>query len=72
MIGSQPDFINVIARFQVDPQAFMKYGKLLSSKIYLFAAFHLAPTTGKPEIFTESKPFAILSNNFLADSDSRV
>ena len=52
MISSQPDFIKVIARFQVDPQAFRIYGRLLSSKIYFFAAFHLVPTTGEPEIFT--------------------
>ena len=64
MISSQPDFIKVIGRFQVDHQAFGIYGSLLSSKIYFFAAFHLATTAGEPEIFTASKPFAIFSNNF--------
>ena len=68
MICSQPDFIKVIARFQVDPQVFMIYGRLLSSKIYFFAAFHLVPTAGEPEIFTVSKPFAIFSIFFFADS----
>ena len=72
MISSQPDFIKVMARFQVDPQAFMIYYRLLSSKIYFFAAFHLAPTAEEPEIFTASKPFAIFSKIFFADSDSRV
>ena len=72
MISSQPDFIKVIARFQVDPQAFRIYGRLLSSKIYFFAVFHLAPTTGVPEIFTASKPFAIFSKNIFADSDFQV
>ena len=47
-------------------------GMLLSSKTYFFAAFHLAPNGGEPEIFTASKPFAIFSKNFFADSDSRV
>ena len=59
MVSTQSDFIKVIARFQVDPQAFRIYGRLLSSKIYFFAAFHLAPIAGEPEILTASKPFAI-------------
>ena len=71
-MSSQPDFFKVIGRFQVNPQAFMIYGRLLSSKIYFFAALYLAPTAGEPEIFTASKPFAIFSKNFFADSDSRV
>ena len=44
--------------------AFRIYGSLLSSKIYFFSAFHLAPTAGEPEIFTASKPFAIFSKHF--------
>ena len=64
MISSPPDFIKVIGRFQVDPQAFRIYGNLLSSKIYFFSAFHLAPTVGEPEIFTASKPFAFFLKHF--------
>ena len=64
MISSQPDFIKVIGRFEVDHQAFKIYGSLLNSKIYFFSAFHLAPTAGGPEIFTASKPFAIFSKQF--------
>ena len=70
MINSQPDFIKVIERFQViggfqvDPQAFRIYSSLLSSKIYFYSAFHLAPTAGEPGIFTVSKPFAIFSKHF--------
>ena len=62
---SQPDFIKIIGRFQCNPQAFIIYGGLLTSKRYFFAAFHLATTAGEPEIFTASKPFDIFSNNFL-------
>ena len=60
MKSSQPDFIKVIGRFQVDPQAFRICGSLLSSKIYFFAGFHLATTAGEPEIFTPSirSPFS--------------
>ena len=47
-------------------------GRLLSSKIYFFAAFHLASTAREPEIFTARKPFAIVSKNFFTDSNSRV
>ena len=61
-ISRQPDFIKVIARVQVDPQAFTIYGRLLSRKIYYFTAFHLAHTTG---IFSASKLFAIVSKIFL-------
>ena len=55
VIRSQADFIKVIARFQVDPQAFRISGMLLSRKIYFFTALHLAATAGEPEIFTASK-----------------
>ena len=48
-ICSQQDFIKVIVRFQVYHQAFMIYGRLLSRKIYIFAAFHLTPNTEEPE-----------------------
>ena len=72
MISSQPDFIKVIGRFQVDPQAFRIYGSLLSSKIYFFSAFHPAPTAGVPEIFNASKPFAFSRSIFFADFDSQV
>ena len=58
MISSQPDFIKVIARFQVDPQAFRIFGRLLSRKIYFFAAFHLGPTAGKPELQVNRSPFS--------------
>ena len=64
MTSSQPDFIKVLGRFQEDHQAFRIYGSLLSSKIYFFSAFHLAPTTGESEIFNASKSFAIFSKNF--------
>ena len=64
MISSQPDFIKVIERIQVDPQAFRIYSSLHSSKIYFFSAFPLAPTSGEPERFTASKPFAIFSKLF--------
>ena len=72
MISSQPDFIKIIGRFQLYPQAFTISSRLLSGKLYFFAALHLAPTAGKPEIFTASKPFAIFSKPFFADSNSRV
>ena len=64
-ISSQPEFIKVIAIFQADPHAFTIYGRLLSRKIYFFTAIYIAPTAGEPEIFTASKPFAIVSKNFL-------
>ena len=72
MISSPPDFIKVIGGFQVEPQAFRIYGSLLSSRIYFFSAFYLAPTAGEPEMFTASKPFAIFSKYFFADFDSGV
>ena len=71
MISSQPDFIKVIARFQVNPQPFRMVGFSVVRYTF-FAAFYLAPTAGEPEIFTVSKAFAIFSKNFFADSDSRV
>ena len=70
MISSPPDFIKVIGRFQVDPQAFRIHGSLLSSKIYFFSAFHLSPTAGKPEIFTASKPFAIFTKHFFVQTST--
>ena len=53
------DFIKLTTRFQLDPPAFMIYGRLLSGKIYFLAAFHLAPTTGEPEIFTVINPLPL-------------
>ena len=70
MISSRLDFIKVVGRFQVDPQAFRIYGSLLSSKIYFFTAFHLAPTAGEPELFTASKPFAIFSKHFFLQTST--
>ena len=73
MIHSQPDFIMVIARFRVHPQAFTIYDlRLLSRKMYFFAAFHLTPTAGEPEISTASKPFPIVSKKFLQTPDFDV
>ena len=71
-ISSQPDFVKVVERFQVDPQAITIYGRLLSRKIYLFTDFYLAASSREPEIFNASKPFAIFSKKFFPDSDYQV
>ena len=41
----------------------MIHGRLLSRKIYLFAAFHLAPLLESQKL-TANKPFAIFSKIF--------